>query len=796
MKRVLFFLLAIIFAIQGWTQDVQIGTGTATQGYIPVNAYYGYTYSQQIIKASEISASGTVLTGGTITKIRYYWTGTYNFNNSTQWKVYLGHTTKTSFTSTSDWVIDTSMTVVFDGNITAPTSAGWFTIYLTTPFVYNGTNNLVIAVDENMPSYNLTGAIAYNSYTSTNCGLYYYSDPTNPNPASPPTGTRGSNVPQVKLYFAEACGVASPESPSIITFNPSDATINWALGGLETQWNLQYKLTTDVNWTPIQSITTKPYQLTSLSPNSNYQFQVQSNCGSGVVSGWSDTLSFTTPAIPTQLPFTTNFENATDNSNWQFINGTQVNKWYVGQAIDVLTGLPVDTLGSTKSLYIAGNATGDTNMYLGGSSANVSRVYALRDFFIPSGTAEVSLEFDWRANGNDATTDFLRVYLVPTTATITAGAIPLGGLDASAMIGNYTGGVGQHWLSKKTSWQHAKFRITETQFPLLANNTWRLLVHWRNENTAGTAQPPAAVDNMSINVITCPAPITFATSNPTVNSVDLSWVEKGTATAWNVYYKNINSTVWSMVTATTNPYTLTGLNPSSTYQVKIQASCATDTSYMTGIVNFNTVCAPITAYPWKEGFESTWATAVLPGNDAIPGNCWINVNGGASTSYKWRKSTSISIPAYQRTGTGSAQLYGYNQSMGDYLITPTFTLTGAEKINFYGKGYSTTSNYPENIWVKAYNETLYGAFDSITDTVYFTDLLFINDTNKYTWNEYEIPLTNLVGDYRFVFARNNNVGYYYHIDDLEIDYQGSCPRPTVASVANIQAMQADISWTS
>ncbi|HPX07699.1 MAG TPA: choice-of-anchor J domain-containing protein [Tenuifilaceae bacterium] len=173
---------------------VQIGSGTTTTSYFPIYAYYGYSYTQQIYLKSEIA------TAGAITKIRFYLSSTAP-NNSNQWVVYMGHTTKTEFTSTTEWVPFANLTEVFNGTVTFPASGNWMEINLSTPFNYNNTDNLVIAVDENAPSYGATtNWLAFNS--GTNRGIYYRDDTTNPNPATPPTAySTTTTINQVQLYF-------------------------------------------------------------------------------------------------------------------------------------------------------------------------------------------------------------------------------------------------------------------------------------------------------------------------------------------------------------------------------------------------------------------------------------------------------------------------------------------------------------------------------------------------------------------------------------------------------------------
>ena len=181
------------------TQDITIGTGTGTTQYNPVYNLYGYNYTQQIYTASEITAAGGT-PGGQIYKIKFHWNGSGNLTNADVWTIYMGNTSKTSFSSNTDWVPLSSMTEVYTGQVTLPPSAGWVTITLTTPFTWDG-NNLVIAVDENVPSYGST-AYWYCTSTSNYQAIYYRSDSNNPDPASPPSASgRSYNRPNVQLTF-------------------------------------------------------------------------------------------------------------------------------------------------------------------------------------------------------------------------------------------------------------------------------------------------------------------------------------------------------------------------------------------------------------------------------------------------------------------------------------------------------------------------------------------------------------------------------------------------------------------
>ena len=189
----------------------------------------------------------------------------------------------------------------------------------------------------------------------------------------------------------------------------------------------------------------------------------------------------------------------------------------------------------------------------------------MMDVIVPAGVSALKLDFDWIANGLSSANEFLRVYWLPTNIPITAGNIPptvaTVNYDLAAMIGNYTGGYGSHWLSRQTTWQHSQFSINTTQFPTLAGNTWRLLIHWRNDNFSG-AQPPATFDNLSLVISNCILPTFDSIVAITQNSADIHFTENGSANSWNIQYRILGTTTWSAAQASVDPYTLSGLQPS------------------------------------------------------------------------------------------------------------------------------------------------------------------------------------------------------------------------------------------
>ena len=166
---------------------------------------YGY---RQIIYPSDM------LTPGTIHSIAFNYVHTNNLTLKDNVVIYMGHTNKDEFESKTDW-ITSGLTQVYSGALTC--TQGWNKFNLHTTFVYNGCDNLVVAIDDNSGHYN--GDISssdrrdyYKFYTSTssnNVMIYYHDNTTNVVPATPPTALLvTNNYPDVKFCITPSVSVA------------------------------------------------------------------------------------------------------------------------------------------------------------------------------------------------------------------------------------------------------------------------------------------------------------------------------------------------------------------------------------------------------------------------------------------------------------------------------------------------------------------------------------------------------------------------------------------------------------
>ncbi|MBO7572223.1 MAG: gliding motility-associated C-terminal domain-containing protein [Bacteroidales bacterium] len=212
---------------------VTIGNGTScTYTYGPVNNFYRYGYYQYIYPLSS---------PGQISSLSYQYCYTTAMTDKTNVNIYMGQTSNSTFSSSTDWVPLSNLTLVYSGPLNC-TAQGWNTFTLTTPYYYDGTGNLVIAIDDNSNEYDGSSYTFYYTSGSGNNVLYYYSDSTDPNPASPPSGTLSANCPNTRICI-EDC------TPRTVTFNNSNVTITSCTGTTSQTPQISLNSGGAVTWT-------------------------------------------------------------------------------------------------------------------------------------------------------------------------------------------------------------------------------------------------------------------------------------------------------------------------------------------------------------------------------------------------------------------------------------------------------------------------------------------------------------------------------------------------------------------
>ena len=156
-----------------WTY-VGDGTEETTSHLLPSPSYYSYSLSEQIYTADEIGSAG-VINGIAFVNFGEEKTRTYD--------IYLKHTEKTSFGSSTDWVNVTAADRVFSGSVTLHTNR-CTPIVFDVSFEYDGSSNLLLVVDDNTGDWT-GGSMSCLVYeTEGNQAIQTNSDDTNYDPSS------------------------------------------------------------------------------------------------------------------------------------------------------------------------------------------------------------------------------------------------------------------------------------------------------------------------------------------------------------------------------------------------------------------------------------------------------------------------------------------------------------------------------------------------------------------------------------------------------------------------------------
>lgn len=206
MNKVTALLILIFLVFQVSAVVIQIGDGTLLNQCLPVEPLMHYSYSQSIFTADEIMTMGIIDAVG----FQYRVTSNIFLPYTNQFSIYLDSVDRDRFHSATDWVPLDSLTLVWQGELMADMfypglpGEGWLSIPLTTPYVYLAEDNLVIAVDENMPGNSNMADDFYCTAVSLPQSIEYHSMSVNPDPATPPAAYTGNPLsvrPNLQLNF-------------------------------------------------------------------------------------------------------------------------------------------------------------------------------------------------------------------------------------------------------------------------------------------------------------------------------------------------------------------------------------------------------------------------------------------------------------------------------------------------------------------------------------------------------------------------------------------------------------------
>ncbi len=705
--------------------EVAVGNGTSTTSYLPGYTTYNYCYTQQIFEASELNGPST------FRSISFYQTNTSSLTRTV--KVYLGQTTQSGISTTSNFVPADSLKLVYDGSHTY--GQGWNTITFDSVFAYNGTSNLVFAFEDNTGTWT-SGPTCRTHATTGSKAVYYFSDTQDPDPATIGSFTGSKSVVSYRnniILGGDCDSVSGCVAPAIHIVNntANQFDVVWAQGNTETSWNLDIKESTDTVWTSVLTGTNlTSHQFTNMTYSTVYDIRVTSVCGSETMSG-IESIYIPCPAI-TDLPYTEDFQT-----------------WSTGSTADIdscWNRLTNYSSGSSRYPYIT-TVNGSKAIYMYAPAANYS-LMALPPF---------------ANNINELQMTFRAVKTTTAEQTLQLGVIT----DLEE-IGTFVP-VAQVALTEAYEWE------------------------WMDASFAGYTGPQGYlailapeglatsyyVDDIEVNLIpTCPRITGVSFSNTTTTGTTVSWnsVENG---SYIVEYDTIGFVPGTGIraTATDTTFALTNLTPGTFYDVYVYNVCsATDTSAPSFIETVKIPCSPM-AVPFTEDFE-TWTASSSAEIDI----CWDRLSNYPTFSY-YPYVTSSSTYAY--SGTKSMYMYSTNTSYAA-LILPEFTpALNTLQLSFVAMKTST-SNYPLHI----------GVITDPTDISTFVPIDTVAPSAVSTHEFFEIPFNTYTGTGgRIALVSPDGVTSYPYIDDIEVNLIPTCPRPRDVASVGTHSDTIVVDWT-
>ncbi|MCF8297277.1 MAG: hypothetical protein K9J13_07025, partial [Saprospiraceae bacterium] len=183
---------------------VDVGTGTITNSGTSYPTPYGNWYygnkNHFLVLASELAALG--VSAGPIQSLAFNVANVNNCPGLVNFEIKLGTTTSSALTST--WL--TGLNTVYTNSSYQPI-LGWNTYIFQTPFIWNGSSNIVVETCFNNTSYPSNGnASVYQSTTSFASTHEYHTDNMNVC-TSPGSGMVYNQRPNMKFYAKTGTGI-------------------------------------------------------------------------------------------------------------------------------------------------------------------------------------------------------------------------------------------------------------------------------------------------------------------------------------------------------------------------------------------------------------------------------------------------------------------------------------------------------------------------------------------------------------------------------------------------------------
>jgi hypothetical protein len=274
---------------------------------------------------------------------------------------------------------------------------------------------------------------------------------------------------------------------------------------------------------------------------------------------------------------------------------------------------------------------------------------------------------------------------------------------------------------------------------------------------------------------TCPSPYSMNVTALTTTSANLGWTNGPADSIWEIQYGAPGFTLGTGTTinSATNPAAMTGLTPSTCYDVWLRSICTVgDTSVWTGPFNFCTRCAPVTDY--CTSFDA----------DAL-----------ASTPFCWN--TFINT-----TSTGQIRTYNFNQNTGTQCLymynsadaSATMMIIAPEVSNL------ASGTHRANFWLRGDSTVVVGTMSDPTNPGTFTpwDTIPPSMMNTGAYTNFKVGFDTYTGTDTYVaFLWVPGATYdYVYMDDYCWETIPSCEKAPSVVILNsgVDSTSLNVGW--
>ena len=562
--------------------------------------------------------------------------------------------------SFDDWVISPAIEVIGTKELKFKYKAQT-TLFFPNPRF--GIEVLMSTTDNNPSSFSVvmplmeftnTDYIEKSIYINANGPVYiaFRIPPTfNPNPF-----TSLLYLDDVRIDEAPAC--PNPSALEVANISQTTADLSWTAGFIETQWEVAVQPANSGVPTSGQLVSAPNYNAINLIADTQYEYYVRAICNSTDQSDWIGPLAFKTLCNAFASPFFESFDSGSATEGCWIVNdfNADANSWNLNSSTFAFEG------DQAAAMFTGTNGANDD--YLISPTITV--------------TANQRLRFYYRVNSADFQDD-LRVLLSTTGITPADFTTVLFSTDDSGVLTN-------------TQYKEMIINLPVTgdiniafQIPTYPPNPW------------GYRGQLLAIDNFIIEDIpSCPQPYNLVVNNITDIEAQLSWDIAGAETQWEVYVvpvgvsdPNVSVDTQYLTAVSTNPFTISGLDPAIKYEFYVRAVCGTsESSEWSGPIEFTTKCSfanlceytitldngapnkPVTSIDLIQNGEIVqqlvFPTVTSPGVTPPPATYTVFLCDGVEFSLFWNSlgSAPNQYPNAQVTVTNASNVLVYQSPLG------------------------------------------------------------------------------------------------------------------------------------